>query len=793
MASPLIRQAARRQWAALTAALLALALLLGWQNGLGRLDQTLYDAAIVAHPRASNDEVVIIAIDDESLAQIGRWPWPRAVHAALLNRLIEGRPRAIGFDLIVAEPEPGAAGDDTFAAAMRKARNVVLPVLMESGTATGLSGPRAVLPVETLAGAAAGLGHIHVEVDRDGIARSVFLREGLTSKDGKVLRWPQFALAMLEVGRGPLAESALPGARNPQPDGRQGYWSRDFWLHLPFVGAPGSFTQVPYADVLKGKVTIADFAGKYVLIGATAAGLGDAYATPVSGLARAMPGIEIHANVLDALLGRHAIVRAPAWASALAAAFVVLVAMLGLWHFSPRRGLALVAGLAAGSLLFAWLGIALFGLWIPPVATLLPLILAYPLWSWRRLESTMHFLGDQLQKLQEESSILPSALQVAVPASGDMLERSMLALETASRRLREGRRFAADTLDNLPDATAVTDNSGRILLANRAAAVCFQASDSLALRGRFIADLLGDLAVRTRGDKRVTWDMLRQLGELPENNASTETPDTALEVTARDGRAFLLHTARSTGESEKTVGWVVTLIVVSALRAAERKRDETLAFLSHDMRSPQSSIVALLELHALDPVANPIAAVHARIESYARKTLDLSEQFLQLSRAESKEYQFDVVDLAEAAKDAMDEVWAAADQKNITLTFDFDGEPVPVSADRDLLVRTVVNLLTNAIKYSAPGTTTTIAVFASEGWHTIRVTDEGYGISAEDLPHLFDRYRRFQSPGQPKATGAGLGMAFVKTVVERHRGRIDVESTPGLGTSISIFLPPATE
>ncbi len=793
MASPLIRQAAQRQWIGLMVALFALALLLGWQNGLGRLDQTLYDAAIVAHPRASNEDVVIIAIDDDSLSQIGRWPWPRAIHAALLSRLVEGRPRAIGFDLIVAEAEPGASGDDAFAAAIRKARNVVLPVLMEAGPLAGSAGPRAVLPVPPLAEAAAALGHIHMEVDRDGIARSVFLREGLTSVEGKPMRWSQFALALLEVGRGPLAESALPGARNPQPDGRQGYWSRDFWLHLPFVGAPGSFTQVPYADVLKGKVAMADFAGKYVLIGSTAAGLGDAYATPVSGLSRAMPGIEIQANVLDALLGRHAIARAPAWGTALVAALLVLAAMLGLWHLSPRRGLALVAGLAAGTLLFAWLCIALFGLWVPPMAALLPLLLAYPLWSWRRLESTMHFLGDQLQQLQNESSILPSALQVPAPASGDVLERSMIALETASRRLREGRRFAADTLDNLPDATLVTDNSGRIILTNRAAAACFGVSNPMTLRGRFIADLLGDLAARTRGDKRVTWDMLRHLGEQPAAQTNPAAALTALEVATRDGRDFLLHTARSVGESEKAVGWVVTLIVVSALRAAERKRDEALAFLSHDMRSPQSSIVALLELHALDPVANPIAAVHTRIESYARKTLDLSEQFLQLSLAESKEYQFGTVDLAEVAADAMDEVWAAADQKHITLTFDFDGEPVPVSADRDLLVRTVVNLLTNAVKYSAPDTSTTISVLASEGWHTIRVADEGYGISAEDLPHLFDRYRRFQSPGQPKASGAGLGMAFVKTVVERHRGRIDVESAPGVGTSITIYLPPATE
>jgi len=72
-----------------------------------------------------------------------------------------------------------------------------------------------------------------------------------------------------------------------------------------------------------------------------------------------------------------------------------------------------------------------------------------------------------------------------------------------------------------------------------------------------------------------------------------------------------------------------------------------------------------------------------------------------------------------------------------------------------------------------------------------RVTDQGYGMSEDNLAHLFERFRRFSRPGQPKAQGAGLGMAFVKTVVEKHGGRIQVESRLDHGSSFTLELPPA--
>ena len=103
--SPFVRRLTLREWFALFVSLLALAAVLGWQNGLGRLDQSLYDLFLTSNTQPPRDDIIIVAIDDYSLAQLGRWPWPRSRHADLINRLSKAQPRALGLDVILSEDE----------------------------------------------------------------------------------------------------------------------------------------------------------------------------------------------------------------------------------------------------------------------------------------------------------------------------------------------------------------------------------------------------------------------------------------------------------------------------------------------------------------------------------------------------------------------------------------------------------------------------------------------------------------------------------------------------------------
>src|SRR5690606_33921822 len=153
--------------------------------------------------RPVSQEVLIIAIDHASLAALGRWPWRRAVHAALLEQLSTHDVKAVGLTLLLSDADAGHPDDDQrLAGAMRRVGRVVLPLY-----ANWPEGPRVepALPQPVLREAARALGHVHVELDDDGVARRVFLRAGVAREQRD-----HGAPALLAAGRGALAPSRLP-------------------------------------------------------------------------------------------------------------------------------------------------------------------------------------------------------------------------------------------------------------------------------------------------------------------------------------------------------------------------------------------------------------------------------------------------------------------------------------------------------------------------------------------------------------------------------------------------------
>ena len=781
---PILLNAARTEWRLLTAGLGLLCTMLALVNGLGRADWTLYDYLLTAGDRQRPEDVVIVAIDEASLDKIGRWPWPRETHARLLERLADAKPKAIGIDLILSEPD--AASDARLAAAIFRLP-VVLPAYTEG--ATGSAQPRTRLPTPVLAAAARSIGHIRQFVDVDGIARSTFLRDDIVPADTNHSLRSHFALAMLGVFDPAWNTAALPGNRNGSVPVAGRHYS-DYEVHFPLYGVGRRIERIPYVDVLEGRVAASRFDGKFVFVGAAAAGLGDAYATPISGYSALTPGIEIHANLLDALRS-HRTIRLASPAANLAFNLVpMLLVMFALGRLSPRRGLAAtVLGLIAMPAAAAYQLSA--GIWFAPAAGLVCIALAYPLWSWRRLEASVRYLGEEFRRLADEPRVLPEA-ENPRSTGGDIVEERMLALASAADRLRSVRRFVSDTLESLPDAALVVDAGGKVLIGNRSAAGLFKVAASDNLRGQAMQALLDTMAASLSGTALPSWAALQSLAVDAGGHERTGAPP-AIEYASPDGRSHLARCAVLAAPDGSPGGWIVTFSDISDLREAERAREEVLAFLSHDMRSPQSSIIALLELHELDPDDNPKEEVHRRIEQYARRTLSLSEQFLQLARAESKAHEPAVEDLGAIAEEAVDDVWTAAEQKGMRIQMRWDGEPLPVLADRPLLLRAIVNLLTNAVKYSPEKTVVTVTLAERQVgehlMHVCEVADQGYGISQENQARLFERYRRFSEPGQPKAQGAGLGMAFVKTVVEKHGGTIGVVSETGKGSTFTVILP----
>jgi CHASE2 domain-containing sensor protein/signal transduction histidine kinase len=774
------------EWAALSLLLATLAVVLGAMVGLGRVDLVLYDTAQSLRTRPVPDDIAIVSLDDESIAAIGRWPWRRAVLATLLDRIAAAGPRAIGVDVILSElDDRDPAGDAVLARVLKDIPGIVLPVVVQTRTTSGPGGaPEALFPARPFLDAGVRLAHAEVEPDQDGAVRSLYLLEGYADT-----QWPALSVA---VGAAVLGGKDLPGTRRPAEPAQADHWLRDHWVHIDYAGPPGTILRIPAIKVLAGAPESQALTGKFVFVGATATGLGDAYPTPLTGLSELMPGVEVHAQALNALLRGRATVFASPSASAIFTLVPVLVALIGFVLLSPQQVLVLVFALLAATFAASAALLSLAQLWFPPAASAALLVVAYPLWSWRRLEAVMRFLGNQFEQMEREPSVVPEPPQRARGRFSDVLGRQIGAVRNAADRLREARRFIAASIDSLPVATLVVGGDHRVLIANRLAerlcevrlhADAGTAGPSDILRGETLRGVaLSELFRQLAPDRESLWEDARRALEAG-RHAELEFKDVK-------GRSLLLDGAPSLDSHGERVGLLVTLVDLSAIREAQRKRDEALAFLSHDIRSPQSSIIAELELHGLDPVAYPATRTLEQIERHARATIDLADQFVELSRVESEPYHMASCDLREIAREAIAAVRTQATAKSIGMVF-AGSEPAPVRGDRRLLERAIVNLANNAVKYSPAGSPVTVSVGVDGTQVRCLVRDQGYGISEKNQQRLFERFARFATADQPREKGIGLGLAFVKTVIERHEGEVTVTSAVGVGSTFGFVLPRA--
>ncbi|HCD6623260.1 TPA: CHASE2 domain-containing protein [Pseudomonas aeruginosa] len=739
-----------REWLLVSLLLLPLTALLSLSSGLP-LNNLLYDRLRNLAPLAVDPRILVVAIDDRSLESLGRWPWPRSVHAELLDRLAAAGARSVLLDLIFSEPSSNPDSDRQLARSLCRAGNVLLPLLRESVPRYG-EPPREIPPTAPLAGCAAGIGHINVEADSDGTVRSVYLREGPLGQPRPLLAWQAFADA------GAMPMPGLDDMRNLPG------WQRDHAIRIPFIGADAGFPSVPYVSVLRGEVPDSLLRDRLILVGATAPGLGDRYVTPLSASLGTTPGVEIQANILNGLLQQRTAVDLQPWLAALLSAAGVAL-LLGLMLFRSRHALLLTLACAALALGLSW-ALLLNGWWWSPLASLVGLLLAYLIWSWRRLNAVLAYFGWELARLDREPKVLPE--RASPPRAGnDPLQNRIAALEQAVSRTRDSRRFMADGLEGLPVATLICDPLGQILLANRKA------------RDLFGCELRGD-ELRQR---------LAELGHPSLAGGARPTLETLEAIEFRDHRErdLRLDLARLLPvESETAIGWLVSLIDLSAERDAERQRATLLRFLSHDLRAPHSAILALLDVRPAEDEAGQ--QVHRQIEQQVRRALGLTDAFVQLAKAESDAYRFEACMFTMLAMDAADQLWPVAQQKDIDLRRDWDDEQEPmVWADPGLLTRALFNLLENAVKYSPAGTVVSLSIRLEGDWLSCRIVDQGKGIAAAELPRLFSQYQRFASA--EGSAGLGLGLAMVKTVIDRHGGRIGCQSQVGQGTTFEIRLP----
>ena len=842
-------------------------------NLLWRWDNLLYDAQLSLWSRSVSDDIIIVAIDDESLNELGRWPWPRSTHAELINKIEAESPQVIGLDIIFNEPDYNSPLSDVLLArAMRASGKVVLPVYMSQVSSN--SYPIEALPLPDFTSNAAALGHVHIDISDDGIARRVFLREGI----GKPY-WMHYSLALLSITDAAVELEDVVNTTDTADQYSSMQWSREYPFLIPYAGPPGHFPHIGYSQVLSGNYPKDLFRDKIVLVGTTAEGMGDVLPTPLSGNGGAMPGVEIIANIIDAVRNDIRITEVEKTWLILITAMLVALPLLIYPYLNPASTLLALFSIVIGTLITVALLLWLFAIWIPVTTIILFQFISYPLWSWRRLEQAMRHINAELNQLSarqrslslrrdrnisdeiqfisqfvpikgwvlqddkgnsiveegaipacnltnikaqgwsvdgygyrywahtrynnkpcilglslgvdsvitdEEMRLLNSLINTPLSADKDhntyvedVLQTKIEQVQAAGSEYEELRRIIDDSISGMADGILICSSRGQVMLSNRRAGWYLYGDDNADIDGESLINILKHVKQKDGENWKA---LLQRVMFRHERVLSHAQHD--------DGRDLMVEISPLRIIGDVFDGFVVNFSDISMLKASERKRNEVLNFLSHDLRSPLSSMLAMIELTKNKDDIDEMRKMLSNMEKNTHKTLHLAEQFLQLSRANTNEnLKFYDTDFNSVVLNAIDQLWALSDKTQVSVKHEFDSEELWTRCEPDLLERAIVNLLSNAIKHSEPGSSVNVTVSQINEKIICCVIDQGSGISVDELPHLFEMFRRTQGASVERKQGIGLGLAFVDAVAKRHSGYVDVESKIAEGSTFCLKIP----
>jgi signal transduction histidine kinase len=235
-------------------------------------------------------------------------------------------------------------------------------------------------------------------------------------------------------------------------------------------------------------------------------------------------------------------------------------------------------------------------------------------------------------------------------------------------------------------------------------------------------------------------------------------------------------------------GIIINLSDIGALKQSERTRARMLNFLSHDIRSPITSLLSLT--HSKLVSEGTAQALAEQIRPLALRSLKLADDFLQQARAEAADAaSFSDSDFVSVIHNAMGDIYAQAQQREIRLVTQLEADEVWLQGNVALLERALTNLLSNAIKFSPEGGVVSVHLRRESESLECCVQDQGPGIDPERRERIFQPFYHGDRQGKPTRTGVGLGLSFVKVVAEKHNGSISLRDTEGPGACFCLSLP----
>lgn len=247
------------------------------------------------------------------------------------------------------------------------------------------------------------------------------------------------------------------------------------------------------------------------------------------------------------------------------------------------------------------------------------------------------------------------------------------------------------------------------------------------------------------------------------------------------------------GPEHQAIGTVTVLHDITSFKELDQMKSDFVHQVSHELRAP---LAAIMQQHTviLDGLAGELTAKQnellTRAQGRIQGLLDMINDMLDVARIESARgmQQQTELGLADIIEETVTLMQAKARERGVSLEMELPELPL-VQAHARSMEEVFTNLISNAINYSPDGGTVTVSAIPQGEYLEVRVSDTGVGIAPEEIPKIFDKFYRVKHPQTRQVIGTGLGLSIVKGIIEAHRGSVEVESEPGIGTTFRVLLP----
>jgi PAS domain S-box-containing protein len=695
------------------------------------IDRQLTSARFQLVTSEPTGDVVVVEIDAPSLQEIAVWPWPREVHAKVIDRLREAGARQIAVDIDFSAKS--AKDQDTMLAdaLARAGGTVILPVFEQADPKRGIISTK---PLPMFA-EHTRIASANIYPDSDGIVRR---------------------LARVDVWRGNPVPAMAAAAAGLEPTAMGRYYV-DFGIKADQIKS------VPYAEVLDDKTFDPSvFAGKIVMIGATAQELGDTVATPVGSV---MAGVMVQALATESLLQNRDLHKVSRWLILAIACILFFLIEAICRNRGWRHGVAAGAGA-----LIAIVGLPLV------VQANLPLMVETAPWLAAVSAAFLMALFERLRDLD-------------------------LRLIGQAILLRRTDALMRQVVENSSDGLLVIDDQGKVRSVNPAAERML-GQPATGIVGQHFFDVIAtpshqppihSLSRMAYADRPSQMELTRPdgstliadvgLSRLPEQQPNAVFVAQLHDVTEMKMREAELRAARDQAE------------------AASNSKSQFLANMSHELRTPLNAVIGFSEImktELLGPIGTETYRGYSHsIHDSAKHLLGIINDILDISSIESGSPRLHegIHESEQICQSVIGLVAGRADQAQVKLVVNIDPTTDLLYADGRMLKQMLINLVGNAIKFSSKGGSIEIKVTpAGPEPHSgvvFAVADEGIGIAKEDIPRILKPFEQVETAFARNFDGVGLGLPLVNSMARLHGAQLTIDSELNVGTTVSILFPAA--